>query len=203
MPFVGLILSLQRILKLIMILELNDVLTEDESRTLSFMASSGELTCLVGDTAERRSHWLLAILGFSRITHGYICIDGEPLTERTASIFRSLMAYAPQQLETLGEITKYEPPTVQDVFNLKANASLPISNGILAEEMRRTGGDINDPRVELLAVAVLLKKDILLIDNPPSATISYLRNIARQGKIVVVTSSDDAVCNASDHVVEI
>jgi hypothetical protein len=69
--------------------------------------------------------------------------------------------------------------------------------------MRRTGGDINDPRVELLAVAVLLKKDILLVDNPPSATISYLRNIARQGKIVVVTSSDDAVCNASDHVVEI
>ncbi|MCK8623729.1 ATP-binding cassette domain-containing protein [Prevotella sp. E13-27] len=186
-----------------MILELNDVLTENESHTLSFMASSGELMCITGGTAASRTRWLLAIQGFSHISHGYVCIDGEPLTERTAQSFRELMAYAPERLTTLGEVTKYEPPTVQDVFSLKANRDIPISNGILGEEMRRTGADVSDGRVQLLAVAVLLDKKILLVDNPPKETSGYLKNLAKQGKVVVVTSDEDEIISAADQVVEI
>lgn len=186
-----------------MILELNDVLTENESHTLSFMASSGELMCITGGTAASRTRWLLAIQGFSHISHGYVCIDGEPLTERTAQSFRELMAYAPERLTTLGEVTKYEPPTVQDVFSLKANRDIPISNGILGEEMRRTSADVSDGRVQLLAVAVLLDKKILLVDNPPKETSGYLKNLAKQGKVVVVTSDEDEIISAADQVVEI
>ena len=40
-----------------------------------------------------------------------------------------MMAYAPSELVADGEVTVYEPPTVQDVFNLKANRDVPISNG--------------------------------------------------------------------------
>ena len=168
-----------------MILELNDVLTENESHTLSFMANSGELMCITGGTAASRTR------------------DGEPLTERTAQSFRELMAYAPERLTTLGEVTKYEPPTVQDVFSLKANRDIPISNGILGEEMRRTGADVSDERVQLLAVAVLLDKKILLVDNPPKETSGYLKNLAKQGKVVVVTSDEDEIISAADQVVEI
>ena len=63
-----------------MMLELNEVLVEGEPQTLSLMAKASEMTCLTGGSAERRTRWLLAMLGFQSVTHGYISIDGEPLT---------------------------------------------------------------------------------------------------------------------------
>jgi putative ABC transport system ATP-binding protein/ATP-binding cassette subfamily C protein CydD len=186
-----------------MMLELNEVLIEGMNRTLSLMAKAGELTCLTGGTAEQRTRWLLAMQGFETVTNGYISIDGEPLTSRSATVFRKLMAYAPARLCELGEVTTYEPPSVQDVFSLRSNLDLPISNGILSEEMRRVGADVSDPRVQLIAVAALLNKKILFVDNPPVLSADYMKNLASQGRVVLVTSSEEAVLKVSDVVVEL
>lgn len=186
-----------------MMLELNEVLIEGMNRTLSLMAKAGELTCLTGGTAAHRTRWLLAMQGFESVVNGYISVDGEPLTVRSSSVFRKLMAYAPAKLCTLGEVTTYEPPSVQDVFGLKANRELPISNGILGEEMRRVGGDLTDSRVQLIAVAALLNKPVLIVDNPPVQAAGYLKDWARQGRIVVAASDDEAVLRMADVVVEL
>lgn len=186
-----------------MLLELNEVLMEGERQTLSLMARSGELTCLTGGTAERKTRWLLAMQGLAPVTHGYISFDGEPLTLRSSDVFRRMIAYAPSHLGKIGEIVPYEPPSVQDVFNLKANRDLPISNGILGEEMRRVGADADDPRVQLLAVAVLREKSILIVDDPPARSGAYLRRLAQKGRLIVMASDAPELLAVSDNIVEL
>ena len=182
-------------------LELNEVLLSGEERTLSLMARAGQMTCLVGATRQRRSRWLMAMLGLEPVQMGFISVDGEPLTPTTVGLLRPLMGYVPDCLQTEGEVVSYEPPTVQDVFRLRANRHLPISNGILAEEMRRTGADADEAR--RLAVAVLLGRPILLVDHPSAAALSYLQLQARGGRTVIVATDESAVINAADLVVEI
>lgn len=163
-----------------MILELNNVVFEGSAPAgVSLMAHSGQMTCLQGGGASR---CLLVMLGLAPVSRGFVSIDAEPLLPETASELRALMAYAPSQLATVGQICPYEPPTVQDVFSLKANRQLPISNGIFTEEVRRAGG------AELVAVAGLLNRPVLLCDNPPAAAVDYLSAQAAKGRVVIVAS---------------
>ena len=91
-------------------LELNDVVVEGASKTVSMMAKEGEVTCLTGDSREVRSHLLLAMLGLSPVRSGFISIDGEPLNRQTVKTLRRMMAYVPEELVADGEVTVYEPP---------------------------------------------------------------------------------------------
>lgn len=185
-------------------LELNDVLIRGELTTLSLMAHEGELTCLTrcgASPAASPCCWLHAIMGFEPVVAGYVSIDGEPLTPRSAFAMRRMMAFVPASLDTVGEVVSYEPPSVQDIFALKANRQLSISNGLLAEEMRKTG--LTGMKAQLLAVASLLNRHILLVDRPATASLPFLRQQADAGKIVVVASNDPSVISAADNVTEI
>ena len=110
------------------------------------------------------------------------------------------MAFVPSDLMDIGEVCVYEAPSVQDVFALKANRELSISNGLLAEEIRRTG--TTGQKARLLAVAVLLQRRILLIDRPDVASLSYLRQQAQKGCTVIMASRNEEVIGAADLVVE-
>ncbi len=186
-----------------MILELNEVLLPGEPQTLSLMAEEGKLTCLTGGSASRLTRWLHAILGFLPIAHGFISIDGEPLTDATAMAFRKMMSFAPSALEAQGDVKRYDPPSVQHIFYLKANRECPISNGILAEEMRRVGGDAADQRCRLVAVAALLDKKIMLLDQPPVTSAAYLQRLAAQGRIVLAATNETPLLQVADKVVEL
>ena len=187
-----------------MTLELNQVLIANEAQTFSLLARTGQLTCLTGGNAERRTRWLLAMMGFEPVRQGYISIEGEPLTTSTTDTFRRLIAYAPKRLESLGEVYSYEPPTVQDIFLLKANREQPISNGILGEEMRSIATAATDhSSVRLLAVASLLNKPILLVDTPLPAATAYLRQQAAKGKVVIVATNEKELLAESDNIAEL
>ena len=186
-----------------MLLELNEVLLKGEPQTLSLMAREHRIACLTGGTAQRRLRWLHAMMGFVPVRSGYVSIDGEPLTAASAAVMRSFMAFAPASLMPAGQVKHYEPPTVQDVFSLRANRDLPISNGILAEETRRIAAGSEDPRAQLLAVAALLHKPILLVDDVLPAAMGYLRQKAADGATVVVASAVAEVLAAADVVVEL
>lgn len=186
-----------------MTFELNQVVIDGEEHTFSFIAQSGQMTCVTGGTAERRQHWLLAMMGFLPIRQGFICIDGEPLTSHNIADFRSMMSYAPARLITEGEVRRYDPPSVQDLFTLRANRELPISNGILGEEMRRISVENTDDRIRLLAVAALLDRSILFVSNPHEDSVAYLRSKAQNGKVIIVESASESVIAASDLIVEL
>ena len=186
-----------------MVFELNEVLLDGEPHTLSLMAHEGRLTCLTGGTAQRRLRWLYAMMGFELPKSGFVSIDGEPLDARSATLFRQLMAFAPSRLDTVGEVQRYAPPSVQDVFALKANRDLPISNGILGEEMRRiSAGDVHDG-VRLLAVAALRAKPILLVEQAQDSMTDYLVRLAQQGRMVIATTTAETLLAAADQVVEL
>lgn len=184
-----------------MFLELNDVLVEQAEKTVAMIAQQGQVTCLTGGQDSVRTNLLLAMMGLMPVKSGWVNMDGEPLESRHADAFRQQMAYAPAALTEAGCITRYEAPSVQQLFELKANRDLPISNGLLAEEMRRTGA--SEMKARLLAVAVLRQKPVLLVDQPDEASADYLRQWARAGHVVVVSSHHYGIVSAADHVVEI
>ena len=175
-------------------LELNDVLVKGEPHTLSLMARERQITCVVGG-----ARWLYAMMGFEPVVAGFISIDGEPLTPKTASALRRQMAFAPRRLDDVGELVRYEAPTADDVFALHANRQ--CDDDALEEETVQTGGTGQQAR--LLAVAVLLKRPILLVEEPNAVLLPYLRKQAIAGRTVIVSSTDGAVINAADNVVEI
>ena len=177
-------------------LELNEVLIEGEPHTLSLMAHEGGLTCLAGGTPQRLTRWLYAMMGFVPVSTGYISIDGEPMTARNGEELRRTMAFVPDKLEPIGQVVVYEPPTVQQVFGLRANRDLPISNGLLAEEMRRTG--TSGDKAQWLAVDSLLMLPILLVDIPVPASMDYLRRLASAGSTIILTTQDNAVADLAD-----
>jgi len=195
-------LSLHRLIKTTNMVEFNEVLLSGAEHTVTMRALDGRMTCITGGTPYWRSRWLEALMGFEFPKHGFISIDGEPMTPSTLAELRALMAYAPYRLDDEGEVVVYEAPTVQDVFSLKANRDVPISNGILAEEHRHTGD--NGPQGLWLAVAVLRKKPILLVDSPPAATADYLQRQAyNEGRTVIVASADKAIVDKADTIVEL
>ena len=185
-------------------LELNDVLIRGEKNTLSLMAHEGQITCLAPamagvDSAQPLVRWLYAMLGLEPIVTGYVSIDGEPVTATSAPLLRRQMAFVPARLDAVGQVVVYESPTVQDVFALKANREQPITNGILAEEVKRTG--TTGQKAQLLAVGVLLHRSILLVESPDAASMSYLRQQAENGCTIIVSSADDAIASAADQLI--
>jgi ABC-type sugar transport system ATPase subunit len=182
-------------------LELNDVLVEGASKTVAMLAKEREMTCLTGGSVEVRSHLLLAMLGLKTVKSGFISIDGEPLNKQTVKAFRKMMAYVPNELVADGDIVVYEPPTVQDVFEWKENRDVAISNGLLEEEIKRTMAPRN--KAQLLAVAVLRKRPILLVDQPHALSADYLHKLAQDGLIVIVNSDDTEILRMSDEVIEL
>ena len=192
----------------------------DASQTaLTMIAVSGRLTCFTGGTSVGRTRWLHALMGFEPLAEGFVCLDGEPLTPQSAPLFRRLMAYAPARLEPVGLLHPVEPPTVEQVFHLLRNREQPISNAILAEEVRRlqSGASISilpegevtegrggsDPRFQLIAVASLLGTPIVLVDDPPVTAVPYLSGLASSGRMVILTSDEAAVHDASHLIVPI
>lgn len=184
-----------------MTLELNEVLLEGASRTVSMIAESRQLVCLTGGRAEERTRLLRAVMGFVPLTGGVLSIDGTPLNAKSAPTLRRCMAYAPHRLDDVGHFPTYEAPSVQSVFTLKANQQVSISNGILSEEVKRTG--CTGKPAQLLAVAALLQRPILLCDEPPVESAPYLQNLARQGLLVLTASASQTLRAAADVVVEL
>lgn len=182
-------------------LELNEVLVEGAANTVSMMAQERQMTCLTGGTAQVRSHLLLAILGLVHVKSGFVNIDGEPLERQTMKKLRKMMAYVPSELRAEGEVTVYEPPSVQDLFMLKDNREAAISNGLLTEEMKRTCAP--QEKAQLLAMAVLRQRPILLVENPAIESAGYLKGLARDGRIVVVASEERAILDMADEIIEI
>ena len=60
-----------------------------------------------------------------------------------------------------------------------------------------------DDKAQLLAVAVLRQRPILLVDNPHPLSASYLHRLAEEGRLVIVSSDDSNILSMADEIVEI
>ena len=189
-------------------LELNEVCLKTDNAvdhsTVSMMAMEGRVTCITGGTPRWRSRMLLAMLGLAPLSCGYISVDGEPVDSTTARDMRRLMAYVPARLTSVGETTVYAAPKAGDVFRLHANRHSLYSVERIEQEKKLIAPDgAGDERIELLAVAALMQRPILLVDNPPALCADYLVSQAESGKVVVVGTDDDALLRVAHQIVEL
>ena len=82
-----------------MILELHNVTIGQQIRGLSATVGDGKVLSITGSQGKGKTTLLRTLLGFLPVDEGYISIDGELLTLRSAPWFRKQMAYVPQHLE--------------------------------------------------------------------------------------------------------
>lgn len=68
---------------------------------LSFMARDGQLTCITGSEGSGKTTLIRTLMGFLPVGNGFVSVDGELLTVRSAHAFRTMMAYLPQQMQML------------------------------------------------------------------------------------------------------
>ena len=80
-------------------LELLNVTIGQRISSVSLTVADGQLVTLSGPEGSGKSTLLRAVMGFLPIDGGYISIDGELLTPRSAPYFRRQMAYVPQHLK--------------------------------------------------------------------------------------------------------
>ena len=82
-----------------MVLELHNITIGQQIRGLSVTVGDGKVLSITGSQGKGKTTLLRTLLGFLPVDEGYISIDGELLTLRSAPWFRKQMAYVPQHLE--------------------------------------------------------------------------------------------------------
>ncbi len=122
-------------------LELLNVTIGQQIKSLSLSVNDGQLLTITGSKGSGKTTLLRAVLGLIPIDGGYISIDGELLTPRSAVYFRKYMAYVPQRL------TLPKGCNIKELYNWDH----------LSEDERY---------ILLLENAVKTGKQLLLIDEP-------------------------------------
>lgn len=185
---------------------------------LSFSADSGQRVCIAGPSGTGKSSLLKALMGFVRPAEGTVAVDGTIMTERTCWKLRRQIAYVPQEPD-LGSETVYD--RIRQPFSLKANSHIALEPVELNQLWDRFGlGQklLNMNASELsggekqraaIIVALLLKRPILLLDEPVSAMDRQSRLALReilseqQDKTVVFISHDTSLLDMADSVIEL
>lgn len=176
---------------------------------LSFIAKDGQMTCVKGSSGSGKSALIRTLMGFLPVGEGFVSVDGELLTLRSASAFRQMMTYLPQNMQLLRR-QLYEPeytdgddpeygvwdnllPEIQE--ETKAEPLTPEEIFSLAEKTLKEGGE----------------KPIVIADEPAAMLtpefaermLALLLEQARMGKTVVVASRRPEIIANADKVIEV
>ena len=176
---------------------------------LSFIAKDGQMTCVKGSSGSGKSALIRTLMGFLPVGEGFVSVDGDLLTIRSASAFRQMMTYLPQNMQLLRR-QLYEPeytdgddpeygvwdnllPEIQE--ETKAEPLTPEEIFSLAEKTLKEGGE----------------KPIVIADEPAAMLtpefaermLALLLEQARMGKTVVVASRRPEIIANADKVIEV
>lgn len=165
----------------------------------------GEKVVLYGPSGSGKSTLLASIAGFVKPDSGVISVKGLPVNARNIDQIRQFIAWVPQEL-ALPYVWVRE--MVDAPFLLKSNLRQQPSRERVISVLSGLGlePDIYDKKVTeisggqrqriMIAIAVLLEKEIILLDEPTSALdadstdkmIDFLRGLS--GKTIVAVSHD-------------
>ena len=154
---------------------------QEETLLNNFSAfiKKGEKVALRGASGSGKSTLLSLVMGFETPYSGQISVDGMHINKNNITKIRQMIAFVPQEFACLGAGTVLE--SIQSVFNLNANKSvspdinqiyslmkeLMLEDKILNSEFAICSGG-EKQRIGIL-IAMLMKKQILLMDEPTSA----------------------------------
>ncbi len=179
------------------------------SHPLSVVVTPGEVVCICG-APSHTTPLLLAVLGLEPLARGYVTVEGEPVVPGSAPYFRQQMAYVPCHVPR-GRQTVWE--VCQEVLKLKSHADMPDDRKTIAAITARCAtlgleGTLMDKAAEdvtaaemqllLLAVASLLKRPMVLIDQCPQteAAGKLIRQMADEGaEVLLCCEQAEIKCN--------
>jgi urea transport system ATP-binding protein len=141
-------------------------------RGLSFEAKPGQVTVLLGRNGVGKTSLLKSLMGLVPIKSGSIEFEGQPIAQRTPyERARAGIGYVPQGREIFARLTVEEnlrmglayrsgsTPIPQELFEL-----FPV----LAQMLKRRGGDLSGGQQQQLAIARALAAGprLLMLDEP-------------------------------------
>lgn len=171
---------------------------------LNFELKKGEKLLIYGKSGEGKTTIIRLILGFECPHDGSIFFEGNRLDRKTVWYVRTKISYVSQNLD-IGDGPVRE--LINRVMAFKANANIKPSNAdlldwlkflrlkesILREHFERLSGG-EKQRIAIL-IALLLKRDVFLLDEVTSALDSELK-----GKMIdYFTSRSDATVVVISH----
>ncbi|MFP4012660.1 MAG: ATP-binding cassette domain-containing protein [Chitinispirillaceae bacterium] len=145
---------------------------------VTFSIRHGEKILVYGESGSGKSTLIYSILGRNRIKTGTIRIDGTELDSRNAAGIRKKICFIPQEPVTGAQTVK---ESLLFPFTFRANMDIFPSQDEISEVLESVGlgtglFDKDSTRLSggekqrlALARGLLLKRDIMLVDEPASA----------------------------------
>lgn len=177
---------------------------------LSFMARDGQLTCITGAEGSGKTTLIRTLMGFLPVSSGFVSVDGELLTVRSAHAFRTMMAYLPQQMQMLRH--HLSPDSCLHAYEADEygvwNALMPSA----IEE--QSPASLSPEEIFQLAQKTLegaKDKPIVIADEPAALLTSelslqmlqLLRSQADAGKTVLIASRKQQLVAYADQVINL
>ncbi|MBN2435751.1 MAG: ATP-binding cassette domain-containing protein [Spirochaetes bacterium] len=164
----------------------------------------GSKTLIYGNSGKGKSTLLRMILGFQSEYRGKISFNGTPLSPETINRVRSQCSYVSQDVDLPDDTVKN---VIDSIFMLKANRKITPDYDLfnkMAKDFQLPTGLLTKPTSELsggerqrtgLIIAFMLKRPVLLLDEPTSAVESSMKNtivskIMESNKTALIVSHD-------------
>ena len=176
---------------------------------LSFTARDGQLTCVTGSAGSGKTTLLRTLMGFLPVKEGFVSVDGELLTVRSAHAFRRMMVYLPQQMQMLRhQLNAPEAPVCEAEAYGVWNELMPVA------EPESMAEPLSPEEIFLLAEQTIREagdKQILIADEPaacltPELTermTALLLQQAAMGKTVLVASRKPQLVAQAQQVIDL
>lgn len=175
----------------------------------------GEMACISGPSGSGKTSLLNAVMGFTPICKGSIKVNDVQLSKLTIDEIRHSIAWVPQELALPLE---WVSDMVKLPFELKSNRKRAFLKDELLHSFDELGleKDIFHKRVMeisggqrqriMLAVAVSLKKPLIILDEPTSAldgisidkVLAFFRQSTEKGTAILAVSHDTHFAAACD-----
>ncbi|MBP5714287.1 MAG: ATP-binding cassette domain-containing protein [Prevotella sp.] len=184
---------------------------------LSFTARDGQLTCITGSEGAGKTTLIRTLMGFLPVKEGFVSVDGELLTIRSAPAFRTMMVYLPQQMQMLRhQLMPPEAPACESDEQTVWAPVLPLLQEGLGEVTSGLGvvPPLSAEEIFSLASETLQQatdKPIVIADEPAAhltfeltqRMLELLREQAAAGKTVLIASRKAEIIANADQIIDL